>query len=355
MSKLINHPDSTAIHKNYMQINDGKTSGIDLPPTGFFSIADEVHGDDMIFGNRCGTLPKGTHEIDDIREGNVISALNYGFVELQEVQGSDESIIQAARTSYAVGKKSSQDETLLRYLYRNLHSTPFEMAGLRVRMYIPIVTYRQLFRHRTAVQLEPEFLSNDSAFAKYSVQNEMSGRYVELPPHMYLPEARRIQRQSKTNRQGSEDDSMTPEEQQEALAIMDAANIEAREKYEQLLSMGIAKETARNVLPNTQYTLLVWKIDLKNMLHFLGLRLDKHAQWEVRQYAEAMGLFVQRFFPLTWRAFNDYFLNAVRLSAQEHQSLLMLSEGEREAVYHNYCLVVDNDRERKEFRAKLGL
>jgi thymidylate synthase (FAD) len=352
---LIKLANSSDMHDNYGSLEDGVFKGIDLPPEGFWGLSEEFQVGDTIMGVEQNIQPPEHSEVA-LEEGSVIGVLNHGFVELQEVQGSDEAIVAAARTSYATSSKSAKDEVLLRYLLRNHHTTPIEMAGMKLRLYIPIVVYRQLFRHRTAVQLEPQFLSNDTAFAKYSVQNEMSGRYVELPDHFYLPEARRIQQQSKTNKQGSEADSMTLEEQQEIRKCFEASNQNARQQYDTLLKMNVAKETARNVLPLTQYTLLVWKLDLKNMLHFLGLRLDKHAQWEVRQYAEAMSMFVKRYFPWVWQAFCDYHLNAVRLSSSEHDALLInMTTDQREAALKSFSLIVENKREQQEFRSKLGL
>jgi thymidylate synthase (FAD) len=343
------------IADNYGRKDGDVFKGIDMPPTRYYAIADDFKPGDTRFGHRYDAIPDFEHKHTDLQEGSVVGVLNHGFVEVQEVQGSDEAIIGAARTSYATSNKSSGDEVLLRYLMRHSHTTPFEMAGIKVRMYLPIVVYRQLFRHRTAVQLEPEFLSNDSAFQRYSVQNEMSGRYVELPDHFYVPEPRHIKKQSTTNKQGGED-GFTLSEQISARALLYQANITARETYNQLLEMGVAKETARNGLPLTQYTLLVWKIDLKNMLHFLGLRLDKHAQWEVRQYAEAMGMMIARFFPLTWKAFSDYHLHAMKFSRVEAESLLgNVPEEFLEQAFKEFCNTVSNKREQQEFRAKLGL
>jgi thymidylate synthase (FAD) len=340
---------------NYGRKDGDVFKGIDMPPAKYYAIADDFKPNDTRFGHEYADVPDIEQPITDLQQGSLIGVLNYGFVELQEVQGSDEAIIGAARTSYATSNKSSGDETLLRYLMRHSHTTPFEMAGLKVRMYIPIVVYRQLFRHRTAVQLEPEFLSNDSAFQRYSVQNEMSGRYVELPDHFYVPEARHIQKQSQANKQGGEA-GFTTEQQTKARGLMQYSINECREAYKDLLRQGVARETARNVLPLTQYTLLVWKIDLKNMLHFLGLRLDKHAQWEVRQYAEAISMMIARYFPLTWKAFCDYHLHAVKFSRNEFACFMdSVSEADKEKAASKFAEVVDNKREQQEFRAKLGL
>lgn len=358
--RMIDVSGDKRIQAQYIKREGQKVKGIELPYDGLFLMREDLRDGDTYFGCQMDNLeyPASSTEClsDELRVGQLIGVLNYGFVELQEVQGSDAAIVAAARTSYATGSKSSGDETLLRYLIRNLHTTPVEMCGIKLRIYMPIVVYRQFFRHRAAVQLEPEFISNDSAFQKFSVQNEMSGRYVELPDHYYLPEYRRILAQSKTNRQGSEEGSFDEHEQKQAHAIFAAANSDARAKYEQLLAKGIAKETARNVLPLTQYTLLVWKIDLKNLQHFLSLRLDAHAQWEVRQYAKAISLFIKKFFPMTWKAFEDYQLNAVRLSNLEATVLLeQLSIEDREKMIRIYANRNSNEREQKEFAAKLGV
>lgn len=289
-----------------------------------------------------------------------IACLDYGFVELQEVGGSDDDIALAARTSYATGKRKSGQKTLLRYLLRNLHTTPFETSSLKLRIYLPIVVYRQLFRHRTAVQLEPSgysaFDSNDTAFQKYSVQNEMSGRYVELPDHYYIPEIERIDGQSKSNKQGTEVGEFTWFQKDEMRKIMEREVAQARKTYEEKLEAGVARETARNNLPLTQYTLLIWKIDLKNLLHFLSLRLHSHAQWEVRQYALAIYEFVKSYFPETASAFEDYHLGSKRFSETESEALEFAIAGEegRKNAYNRFCELVKNQRERKEFAEKIG-
>jgi thymidylate synthase (FAD) len=289
-----------------------------------------------------------------VHKNMMLSCLNYGFVELQDCMGSDDDVIAAARTSYASGKKASGDKALLRYLMRHQHTTPFECTSIKLRVYMPIVVYRQFFRHRTASQLEPQFISNDSAFQKFSVQNEMSGRYVELPDHFYLPELRRIQLQSKVNKQGSEADSTNEEQQYKALNNIKHALSHCRVAYKHLLDAGVARETARNVLPLTQYTLLVWKIDLKNLLHFLSLRLDPHAQWEVREYAKAIAEITRRLFPETWSAFEDYQLGAAKMSRDEMMAVVgSMSMDDIENALKEFEKHNENERERKEFKDKL--
>lgn len=330
-----------------IDINNAKTAGL-------FLTTDDLEAGDIRFGHRIehNDLSSLRESDEKIEKNAMISCLNYGFVEIQDWMGSDSDIIAAARTSYA-GKRSSADGALLRYLLRHQHTTPFECTALKFRIYMPIVVYRQFFRHRTASQMEPEFISNDSAFQKFSVQNEMSGRYVELPDHFYIPEDRRLQFQSKENRQGSAG-QLQEEDRLTARHHINNALKACRHAYQELLRLGVARETARNVLPLTQYTLLIWKIDLKNLLHFLSLRLDPHAQWEVREYAKAIADVVSCLFPETWSAFLDYQLGGIRFSKDEMASMAgQWSMDDVEAMIGEFAKKTSNIREREEFKQKL--
>lgn len=294
-----------------------------------------------------------------LKPGDTLACLNYGFVEFADVMGTDDDIANAARTSYTGGKSVRANEGLIRYLLRHHHTTPFEMGELKIRLYIPIFVYRQLFRHRTASQLEPEVadcISNDTAFQAFSVQNEMSGRYVEMPDHYYVPELAAIQRQSTDNKQGRSADGITADERV-AIRARFVSEIKAmRAGYQASLKDDLAKELARANLPLSQYTLLVWKIDLKNLLHFIALRLHPHAQYEVREFARALYAVVQSTFPIAASAFDDYMLGGVRLTRTEAAALAAnVPEEHRMATYKAFCKQISNKRERAEFAEKLGL
>lgn len=242
--------------------------------------------------------------------------LDHGHVFLLDHMGSDADICAAARTSYQQGtKKVSNDETLLRYLYRNRHTSPFEMAYLKFHVKAPIFVFRQWHRHRT------------QSF------NEVSARYSELPEEYYVPEVSQVCAQSTTNKQGRAEtlpQSLGIDFQNET--VLQAGS--AFETYHDSLSSGVARELARITLPLNTYSEMVFSCNLKNLLDFLALRMDKHAQWEIRQYANAIGEIVKELFPWTWQAFVDYRLNAMTLSAPEIEFLkygtdILLSEREK--------------------------
>ena len=229
-----------------------------------------------------------------------IPCLDHGFVRLVDYMGSDESIVQAARVSYGKGtKKVREDRGLIRYLLRHHHTSPFEMVELKFHCKMPIFVARQWIRHRTA-----------------SV-NEYSLRYSKAIGDFYLPEPAHIRFQSASNRQGRSDDEVPPELQQRVLDILTKTAKQAWADYEEMTEQNIARELARVHLPVSLYTEWYWKIDLSNLLHFLRLRMDPHAQYEIRVYGEAIGSIVKAVVPITWEAFNDYILHARQFSAQE--------------------------------------
>lgn len=203
-----------------------------------------------------------------------ISVLDNGFVRLIDsmptADGSgDQRIVDAARVSDAASKRTRSDEGLIRYLIKNRHTTPLEQVIYTFHIKCPISVARQLMRHRT-----------------FSF-NEASTRYRHVPEdETYLPDANRMRRQDQVNRQGSTDDLIPDSEA--ARGLMGLHAIAAHQLYERLLSMGLAREVARGVLPLDIYTEVYATVDLHNLMHFLGLRLDAHAQWEIRQYAQAM-------------------------------------------------------------------
>ena len=218
-----------------------------------------------------------------------------GFVELDEYMGSDEGICRAARVSYDQAKKISDDRTLIRRLMRDYHTSPFEMAELKFIVRVPMDTWRQWVRHRTA-----------------SI-NEYSTRYKNAIQSVAIPAAGEWRFQSKTNKQGSEGrvSIVDGEECQRDFAF---ATVACQQAYERMLARGVAREQARSVLPLCTYTEAFWKIDLHNLLHFLRLRMAPDAQQEIREFANAIHDLVAPLFPFTFEAFADYRLNAIQLT-----------------------------------------
>jgi len=223
--------------------------------------------------------------------GKEFPCLDRGFVRLIDYMGSDEAIVQAARVSYGKGtKKILEDRGLIRYLMRHQHTSPFEMVEFKFHCKLPIFVARQWIRHRTA-----------------SV-NEYSLRYSEAQNEFYIPELDAIRKQSKTNKQGRSDESVPPELQEKIHKMLKQHTEQLWHDYQELENLDIARELARINLPVSLYTEWYWKIDLHNLLHFLKLRLDPTAQYEIRVYAEAMAKIVKIAVPLTWEAFEDYVL-----------------------------------------------
>ncbi len=202
--------------------------------------------------------------------------LNHGFVRLVDYMGGDESIVQAARVSYGKGTKSvSEDRTLIRYLMRHQHTTPFEMVEFKFHVKLPIFVARQWIRHRTANV------------------NEYSGRYSIMPEEFYVPEETAIKYQSQSNKQGRDNEEVPPEIRKRVLEILLKEQKSAFDGYQEMLDYNIARELARINLPLSLYTQWYWKIDLHNLFHFLKLRMDKNAQFEIRVYAEKMAEIVK--------------------------------------------------------------
>lgn len=229
-----------------------------------------------------------------------IKCLNHGFVRLIDYMGNDESIVQAARVSYGKGTKTvREDRTLIRYLMRHHHTTPFEMVELKFHVKLPIFVARQWIRHRTA-----------------SV-NEYSGRYSLLPDEFYIPEEKNIQPQSKINMQGRSEEEISSEVRKKILDLLIAEQKSSFAGYNEMLENNISRELARINLPLSLYTQWYWKIDLHNLFHFLKLRIDDHAQYEIRVYAKAMGEMVKKIVPLAWEAFEDYIFNSITFSKTE--------------------------------------
>lgn len=214
--------------------------------------------------------------------------LDHGFVRLVDLMGDDSSVVQAARVSTGKGTKTSdEDAKLIRYLMRNRHTTPFEMVMFKFHVSLPIVVARQWIRHRMG------------SF------NEFSGRYSVMPDKFYLPSPDQVKGQSKKNKQGSEGEVSA----EDVTWYLDNLQRWARagyDRYLEALERGISKETARFFVANTVYTEWYWKVDLKNLLDFLRLRSDKHAQWEIRQYANAILELIRTTVPVTVEAWEEY-------------------------------------------------
>lgn len=232
--------------------------------------------------------------------GKKFSVLDHGHVVLMDFMGSDSDVVQAARTAYQQGTKAvSSDRTLLRFLKRHRHTSPFESCQLKLHVKLPIFVERQWARHRTAGW------------------NEVSARYSELPEEYYVPEADCVRAQSKTNKQGRDGELAEDVVGQFVDHCKELAPA-AFKAYQSDLQSGVARELARISLPLGTYTEKVWWISLHNLLHFLGLRMDSHAQWEIRQYANVIGeQILKPLFPETYQAFLDYQLHAMTLSAQD--------------------------------------
>ncbi len=239
--------------------------------------------------------------------GKPFSVLDEGFVRVVDYMGSDESIVQAARVSYGRGtKKRHQDRGLIRYLMRHQHTTPFEMCEIKLHVRVPMDTWRQWIRHRTA--------NVNEYSTRYSIAIDAA---YETDPHAW-------RLQATVNRQGSE--GFLPVAVGEKMSEREKElHRLSREIYEERLQAGIAREQARKDLPLCTYTEAYWKIDLHNLLHFLKLRMEGHAQYEIRQYATTIGeQIVKRWVPLVWEAFQDYILNAENFSSLELQILSAL-------------------------------
>jgi len=237
-----------------------------------------------------------------------IAVLDQGFVRLVEAMGSDASVVRAARVSYGEGTKTlREDAALIDYLMRHRHTSPFEMVEFTFHVRAPIFVARQWFRHRTASY------------------NEVSGRYSVLEERLYRPATWRAQ--DEVNRQGSRDARVDPE----ADRLLEESYRSAYRAYRGLLERGVAREEARVVLPLGLYTEFYFKQDLHNLFHFLKLRLDPHAQFEIREYARAIAEIVKARVPLAWAAFEEHVLGGAQLSKSELAVLARLLDRGRYA------------------------
>jgi thymidylate synthase (FAD) len=243
-----------------------------------------------------------------------IPVLDHGFVRVVDYMGDDAAICQAARVSYGKGTKSVQNDAgLIRYLMRHWHSTPFEMCEIKLHVKLPVFVARQWIRHRTANV------------------NEYSARYSILDREFYIPAPEHVAAQSVVNNQGR-GEALQGEEAARVLEILKADSARAYDSYEAMISQenqqGLARELARMNLPANIYTQWYWKVDLHNLLHFLRLRADAHAQYEIRVYAEAICDVVADWVPAAYKAFEDYRMGAVTMSSQMMDCLRRMLKGE---------------------------
>lgn len=245
--------------------------------------------------------------------GKKFPVLDDGFVRLIDYMGDDSSVVQAARTSYGKGtKKVSEDEGLIRYLVRHFHSTPLEMCEIKLHVRIPMDHWRQMVRHRAAVYGESHMFNEPSV-------NEYSTRYSEAIDSCQKTKPNNWRLQSKKNKQGGED-YLCSDRGVELTDKEEELHILSRQVYLDRLEEGVAREQARKDLPLSTYTEAYWKIDLWNLLHFLALRMDSHAQKEIRYYANVIGNeIVAKWVPLVWQAFTDYhpLRDAISLTSRE--------------------------------------
>jgi len=234
-----------------------------------------------------------------------IKVLDHGFVRLVDHMGSDQRVCEAARVSYQNHEDEfdpKQDESLIRYMMSHRHTSPFEQVEFTFHIKLPIFCARQMIRHRTA-----------------SV-NEVSARYTKLKNEVYVPELSRINPQSSTNKQGSDLDKTLSS----SIGIqldLESSLSNSNDDYDSLINSGLTNELARTVVPLSQYTEWYWKMDLHNLFHFIGLRSDEHAQWEMQQYSNAIASIVKEIVPVSYKAFEDYVMNAERFSAIEMKAL----------------------------------
>ncbi|MEJ6392341.1 FAD-dependent thymidylate synthase [Gymnodinialimonas sp. 2305UL16-5] len=240
--------------------------------------------------------------------------LDHGFVRVVDYMGDDAAIVQAARVSYGAGTKKARDDSgLIRYLMRHWHSTPFEMCEIKLHVKLPVFVARQWIRHRTANV------------------NEYSARYSILDREFYIPEPDALAAQSVVNNQGR-GETLQGEEAERVLRMLKDDAGRAYDHYEAMLSQdgqaGLARELARMNLPANIYTQWYWKVDLHNLFHFLRLRADDHAQYEIRVYADAICEMVKDWVPAAYGAFEDYRMGGVQLSGKGVEVLKRRLAGE---------------------------
>jgi thymidylate synthase (FAD) len=246
--------------------------------------------------------------------GRYYPVLDHGFVALVDYMGSDEAVEQAARVSYGAGtRKVSATRGLIRYLRRHRHTTPSEMVELKFHCAMPMFVARQWIRHRTA-----------------SI-NELSARYSLMPLLFYKPAVEHFALQSQANKQGREGGA-PPEVYREAVERWEKLRAAAGDAYAWMLEEDVAREIARIDLPLSTYTQWYWKVDLHNLLHFLSLRVDPRAQWEIQEFGRAIAGMVKRVAPLSYEAWVDYDLESRPLTRAERDVLSRLVDADDDAL-----------------------
>ena len=267
--------------------------------------------------NQRNNFNKTRRAISEGMEENLYlihKVLDHGFVRVIDYMGNDTSIVQAARVSYGEGtKKSRDDKSLIFYLMRHWHSTPFEMCEVKLHVKLPVFVARQWIRHRTANV------------------NEYSARYSILDNEFYIPKSENLASQSSSNNQGR-GDVLEGEEANKVIQILKSDSLRSYKSYEKMLSKenkkGLARELARMNLPTNIYTQWYWKTDLHNLFNFIRLRNDLHAQYEIRVYAEKIAELVKKWVPFAFEAFEQYQLNSSHLSSNGLSCIKRLMKGE---------------------------
>jgi thymidylate synthase (FAD) len=276
-------------------------------------------------------------EFLDSMIGVKIPVLDHGFIIVRDYMGVDRSIADAARVSYGDGTRTVNDDTnLIRYLVEHQHGSPFEMCEIKIHVKLPIFIARQWIRHRTANV------------------NEYSGRYSIMDNEFYLPKPEEMCEQSKTNKQGS-GKVLSYEDSKEILDILKSDALRCNLNYNYMINKKLfSREAARANITLNHYTQWVWKCDLRNLLHFLKLRMDSHAQFEIREYAKEIWRIVEGWVPAAAEAFEEYELHATKFSAMETELLKRLLPStippEIESLVASW-----KPRQRAAFLAKLGL
>lgn len=239
-----------------------------------------------------------------------IKVLDKGFVRLVDYLGGDARIVQSARVSYGSGTKTvREDKGLINYLMRNDHTSPFEQVTLTFHTKMPIFVARQWVRHRTARL------------------NEISGRYSVMTDEFYTPEPAELRMQSEVNKQGRGDDAVEVTHAERWLATMASDQSAVYSHYQEMIEGGLARELARINLPLSLYTEWYWQIDLHNLFHFIHLRADAHAQYEIRVYAEALAQCARAVAPLAYEAFEEHKMHAIKFSRSECNALAQMLAG----------------------------
>ena len=285
---------------------------------------DQLSEIEELRGSKSETLRSTVPELENILY-QPFEVLDHGFVRVIDYMGDDSAIVQSARVSYGKGTKQiSNDKGLIKYLMRHRHSTPFEMCEIKFHIKLPIFIARQWIRHRTANV------------------NEYSARYSILDKEFYIPSMENVAAQSTINNQGR-GEVLSSDEAAEVISILKKDAEQTYANYETLLNEnpngesidsskpGVARELARMNLTLNTYTQWYWKIDLNNLLHFLALRADAHAQYEIRVYADIMMDIVKKWVPIAADAFEDYRIGGTEVSAKEINLLKKLLKGEKAA------------------------